>query len=208
MKKIVENFKSNLCSDKADSALIIFLLSVPLLLIVMGFVSDLNKNVNARIAFSTAAQESAQSAIKTVDASGNLNNRSAQAFLQQYKYQVNPSATKAGDRIGTNEIAAYKSDTCTTVTVDGKERPAPYIELSLQKSRGADGTNNPESNKLTLSGPNAEVPANFNFGSGYKVINAEVYDVSTNNWGLFGLPKCQTHHSSVSAVAFGSNEDL
>lgn len=197
---VMKNFLKRFHSDKADSALIVFLLSIPLVLIVMGYVSDLNKNVNARTAFTTAAQESAQSAVRTLDSSGSLNINSVNAFVTQYRYHSNPST------MHTNEIGNYKSENCDTVEVNGRTYAAPYMVIKLDTERTA--STKGESKVITVSGL-SEPPSSFNFGSGnYKVITADVYDTSTNNWGVFGLPSCQTHHSSVSAVAFGSNEDL
>jgi len=197
MKSIFTKLKT----DKADSTLIIFLISIPLVLIVMGFVSDLNKNVNARIVFSTSAQESAQASIRTVDSSGSLNKNTVYAFINEYKRQSNPSTAH------TNDIASLKSETCNTVMVDGIERQAPYIKITLGNERGesqpAASTfyTSENFNTSTIDGARPS-PGN------YKVINAEVYDSSTNDWGIFGLPSCQTHHSTVSAVSFGSNEDI
>lgn len=186
-------------NDDADSTLIIFILMVPLLIVIMGFVTDLNKNVNARIAFATAAQESAQTSVRTVDVSGSLNNQTVEAFVDQYRYQVNPS------EYHTNEIGAYQSNNCSTVTVNGVEHEAPYMVIRLETERGSDGSGSSEA--WILEGPNS-VPEAKDLSGSYRVISADVYDVSTNSWGVFGLPECQTHKSSVSAVAFGSNEDL
>lgn len=199
MKKLM----NTLNDDKADSALIIFLLSIPLLLIVMGFVTDLNKNVNAKIAFNTAAQESAQSSVRTVNAAGSLNSEAATAFVNEYNYQISPSGSH------TNEIGAYKSETCNTVMVNGTEQKAPYIQIKLNAERGSNAKGSGASSETATSiggGALSNLDRLNNTGD-YKVISAEVYDTSTNNWAFFGLPNCQTHHSTVSAVTFGSNED-
>lgn len=77
--------------------------------------------------------------------------------------------------------------------------------IRLETERGSDGSGSSEA--WILEGPNS-VPEAKDLSGSYRVISADVYDVSTNSWGVFGLPECQTHKSSVSAVAFGSNEDL
>lgn len=194
--KIMQRSKS----DAADSALVIFVVLVPLLIIIMGFVSDLNKNVNARAAFTTAAQESAQSSIRTVDGSGNLNQSTVNAFVTEYRYQVNPAAEH------TNEISAYKSASCDTVNVNGVQRKAPYIVVHFEGERS--GSSVATSGTWVIEGATGTIPTNVSITGASKVIEAEVYDSSVNNWGVFGLPQCQTHHSTVSAISFGSNEDL
>lgn len=194
MKRMKENFLNKISSDRADSVLIIFLVSVPLLILVMGFVVDLNKNVNTKIAYNSMAQTSAETAVKAITPSGSLDRNSVVALVDEYRIQS----------------GVYKSETCSTMEVDGVEREMPYMVINLQKERGEgeDGVN-PRTSNWVIEGPSGRVESkNISGQTKYRAISATVYDSSTNSFGTFGLPECQLHRSEVSAIAFGSNEDL
>lgn len=204
MKRMKENFLNKISSDRADSVLIIFLVSVPLLILVMGFVVDLNKNVNTKIAYNSMAQTSAETAVKAITPSGSLDRNSVVALVDEYRIQSGAS------EFHTNETGVYKSETCSTMEVDGVEREMPYMVINLQKERGEgeDGVN-PRTSNWVIEGPRGRVDSkNISGQTKYRAISATVYDSSTNSFGTFGLPECQLHRSEVSAIAFGSNEDL
>lgn len=203
MKKTKDAFLQKIHSDRADSVLIIFLVSVPLLVLVMGFVVDLNKNVNTKIAYNSMAQVSAEAGVKAITPSGSLDNRSIIAFAEEYKSQSNSS------EYHTNETNAYKSDTCSTMEVEGVERKMPYMVVKLQEGRGTDDR---QSTSWIIEGEYTgdvtQIPVKNLGNNKYRAISATVYDSSANSFGTFGLPDCQLHRSEVSAIAFGSNEDL
>lgn len=203
MKKMKQYFLNRINNDRADSVLIIFLVCVPLLVLVMGFVVDLNKNVNTKIAYNSMAQVSAENGVKAITPAGSLDHRAVSAFAEEYRKQSSSSDYH------TNETNVYKSETCSTMEIDGVERKMPYMVIRLQEGRGTDDR---QSTSWVIEGPykgtSNQVPPKDLGKAKYRAINATVYDSSTNAFGTFGLPDCQLHKSEVSAVAFGSNEDL
>lgn len=199
MKKIKELFVKKPNKDSADSVLIIFLVCVPLLVLVMGFVVDLNKNVNTKVAYNSMAQISAEVAVKKISPSGSLDSNSVSALVSEYRTQSKPSDSH------TNETNAFKSETCSKMEIDGVERQMPYMVINLKEGRGSEGA---VSKSWIVEGTTQAPEFKNTNGAKYRAISATVYDSSTNSFGTFGLPDCQLHKSEVSAIAFGSNEDL
>lgn len=198
MRKIREYLQKKTRSDKADSVLVIFLVCVPLLVLVMGFVVDLNKNVNTKIAYNSMAQQSAETAVKQIGPNGRLNQNASKAFVDEYKIQASASDYH------TNET--QRSETCSTMDVNGVERKMPYMVITLQEGRGSDANVAKSGIWAYEDYKNVSNPGNVK--GNYRAITATVYDSSTNAFGTFGLPDCQLHSSEVSAVSFGSNEDV
>lgn len=188
-------------SSRGDSSLIIFVIAIPLIMVFLGFSVDVSKSINAGNAYKAMSQNSAETAVKSVNANGSLNNASVKSFVNEYKNQANPSDSH------TNETNVYKSKTCDTAVIDGVERKLPYMVIKLGTDRSIDDKGVTTGSTWTVE--NYQIPEDKQLGSTkYKVISADVYDSSTNFFGIFGLPACQVHQSTVSAISFASNEDL
>lgn len=196
----MKHILSRIHSSKADSTLVIFIISIPLLILSIGFSIDLTKSVNASNALKSMAQTSAETSVKTVDSRGSLNNDTVKSFINEYKTQSSPSASH------TNETQVYQSEKCSTAVIDGQTRQLPYMVIKLGTSRSINDAGVTNATTWTVEGyDDPDIKA---LGSTkYKVISVDVYDSSTNLFGVYGLSGCQLHKSTVSAISFASNSD-
>lgn len=181
--------------DKADGSLVFFLLSVPLLILVISFCINVNKNINVGNTFKSMAQVSAEAGVKESDSQGSLTNDSVAAFLREYRRQASIGDTKA-----------FHDENCSTMMVDGKMRALPYVVVKLGTARGADDQQSTVT--WTVEGNNELTTQQLPAGQKYRVISADVYDSSKNFFDIFGTKPCQLHKSTVSAISFGSNSDV
>ena len=196
---MMNRLKARLRSDRGDSVLVVFLLAIPLFVLTMGFVVDTAKSVNADRAYASMAQTAVETGVKSVNSTGSLGNQAVSAFVREYRtqYGLKPDGSTA-------ETQVYNSEACSTAVVNGVKRKMPYIVVTLGTERGA----KKQVTSTWIIEGNGAIPQHSLNGNVYRVISADVYTTSTNFFGVFGLPACQTHKSSVSAVAFGSNSDL
>lgn len=196
MKKLFKKLKM----DSADSILTPFVIALPLLLMIFGFGFDVSKNIWAKNSYTSSAQASVQAAVKTINARGSLSNDSVRKVVSEFKIQNGYSASH------TREAAAFETAACSTAEIDGVKRKLPYYEIKLETARGNNGMAISDTWKIEANNsvPNKTLPANAK----YRVVSADIYTSTQNSWmGVFGVP-CQVFKSSVSAIAFGNNQDL
>lgn len=189
MNFIMRRFKS----DSGDGVLVFIIFLIPVLVLLLGFGIDVTNNVHNKNELNAIAQSAVESGVRAIDVKGNLNNLSGEQFLSTYRKQL------ADATITTNP-------TCNKMEVDGVMRNLPFYKLSIEGKRQKDGS----SGKLTwVSGSSAAVRFVGN-SEGYdpKVLSAEVYVGTANVFGIVGLPQCQLHKSTVSAIVFGSQGDI
>lgn len=193
-------------SDRGD-ALVVFLCALPFILLAMGFVINLSLAASAATDRRDIAQKSVETAVKKINSNGSLGNDAVQAFVTQYRIQSGDS--KIANK-STGETGAYNTKTCATGEVNGVKKKMPYMVVKLGTARG---TKNVQSSvSWVIEGKSSAATDKIKqqpVGSAkYRVISATVYSTSTNLWGGVGLADCQVHKTEVSAIAFGSNEDL
>lgn len=203
--------------DRADAVLVTTVLSMIFLCLMMGLSIDVSKNAKLKADQDSQSQQSTQIAVKSVDSRGNLGLPAVQAAVNEYKKQRGTSTYSnalMGSGTYRDEAAAFRiGDRCATRTIDtsiGKVTDAqmPYMVIRLDADRGLGTT----AGSVTYVSEGGAAPTlmsgRLDPTSQYRVINAEVHD-SVNNMMLdiFGMD-CQDLRSTVSAIAFGSNEDL
>lgn len=208
--------------DRADSVLTTFILAVPLIALLCGMTIDVSKNIYLKGLYDQQAQTAAEAAVKSIDARGSLGNSAIAKFQKEFELQSGSAAnSKTGKNIATSENETYEGGACERVDItldDGtvkKNVKMPYYRLTLSTERGKSGTKS-----KTIEIINGNI-TDKTFGlkgadaNKYKVISADVYTASQNMvlgmaGSLFGSDdlNCQVYKSSVSAIAFGSNQDL
>ena len=178
-------------NDRADGVLIMFIIAIPLFVLLLGFAININNSIQAKNEYNSMAQTSAQTSIKTINVNGGLGNGSIESFITEHRKQY-----MDGQPV---------SDQCKTMEIDGVSRTLPYYVVTLETGRGLNGVNSTQSWVVEGTGT---VPTKTLTNTKYSVLSAKVYTASTNIFGVFGLPSCQLHASSVSAIAFGDKSDL
>lgn len=218
MRLFFKNGKDSRIKDKADSVLTTFVLAVPLIALLSGLTIDVSKNIYLKNLYAQQAQSSAEAAVKSIDARGSLGNKAIAKFQEEFELQAASNANKkTGKNVATSENESYEAGACKDEKVeitldDGKKKKVnvPYYKLTLSTERGEKGEKGVKSKTIEIINGNI-VDKSFGVQGSkdkYKVINADVYTASNNIMlGMFGMP-CQVYKSSVSAIAFGSNEDL
>lgn len=197
---MLKKFVTRLKKDSANAVLVTVIIFMPLLMIAVGFAADMSKSSYVKNSYVTMSQKSADTAVSAINGRGSLDNAAVQKFVSEFKAQ------SGGSDFHTNETLSYSSsDTCSTKVINNVERDLPYIEVKLETARG-EGSISTEAYGIERG---AAVPTkNLNPNVKFKVISADVYTASPNFMlGMFGTP-CQYLKSSVSAISFGSNEDL
>lgn len=187
--------------DRGDGVLTLCVLSVPLLMLVSGFAIDLNKAVYVQSSFQLMAQEATSQAVRSLDedlASGTLQEEAVTAVVNNYNAQFT----------GGEASALARGSYCTTVEdANGEEKPVPYMEITLSDGR-VGGSTAPVSYEYDPVSGLEVVGGSYVRGASYTKISTTVYDSSPNLFmGMFGQ-SCQTVRPQVSAVTFGSQEDL
>lgn len=202
MMKLLNYLINKNRSDRGDT-LVMFIVSIPFIMILMGFSVNINQQINSGIENKAMAQTSVETAVKKVDSQGSLNTASVQSFVNEYRIQTGDSSIKSGS---TSESQAYRSPVCSKAEVDGVEREMPYMIVKLGSERGVEKT---QSSTWVIEGLNNDEVEQRDLGNTrYRVISATVYNTTTSLWGAVGLSDCQMYKSEVSAIAFGSNADL
>lgn len=194
-ERIRKIFKARLKSDRGDGTLIMFIVSVPLFVILLGFCINTNNSVTAKTEFDTMAQTSAETSIKTLKADGTLGQKSVEKFIDEYRSQFK------------NSHGIVSSEQCSTAEVDGKKVKLPYYKVVLDSGRGK-GVKHASSTWVVEGNGSVDDKTSALRGKKFKTLTAEVYTATPNIFSSFGVPSCQVHKSSVSAIAFGSRKDV
>lgn len=226
MQKLLSILKKRNASDTAAATLVVGIVSILFLCLCMGFALDLTKNAYIKNAQTSKAQESVEAAVKTVDSRGSLANfnmdktgqipdvvyKVASAYKDQNSANYNNSLVGEGDHL--DDAASFNSEQCSTRNIikwgSSTPQPAklPYMVVKVDQTRGFD--NATDSVVYTIEGNEAPIKraGNFRSGASYHVVSAEIHDASANfMMGMFGMP-CQSYTSKVSAISFGSQQDL
>ncbi len=206
--------------DRGDAVLVTVLLSIPLLAICFTFATSISMAVWQKTSYISAAQMAATDSLTAVQTNGYLGPASIQKFVSEYLSQtrgVNNAAVQAAGQGVNSETAPF---VCETAVINGVERQLPYIEVQLDINRGS-GESGISTYSYTSEGLGAVVNAPEGghgtavYGQQYRVINAKVWEASRNLTILgYQTPiqgtdtTCQGYNIDVSAILFGSNEDL
>lgn len=177
--------KKRLNEEKAGTVTILGMSIIILSLLIGVFVADFIKALYIKNLYNSFAQKAAQTAIKQQDSIGGLKPESAQAFVVEYM-------TQRGGGGNTGDTQAHR----THCELTGNY---PKIKLQYDTTRQI-GANSP-----VFSSDNGNVPSMpsaFNFYQNqYRVIQAEITDVTDNYFfSIFGEP-CAEIHITVSAIA-------
>ena len=182
-------------SDDGDGALTLSIVFVPLAVICLGLAINTSQVVSNKFEYDTIAQSSAETAVKTIDARGNLDEKAIKALVREHREQL--------------EAGTAYSGTCNVQEINGKKVTLPYYEVRLETSRNVKGRRVSSTYKIDSSNPNTvDVPDIENKNAPYRVISAEVYTATSSPFVAIGLQPCNYHKSTVSAISFGSNRDL
>ena len=178
-------------NDKADGTIVLFLFSVPLFILVLGLAINTNSAIQNKNEYNSMAQTSAETGVKSINTNGSLGQASVNAFVSEHRAQMQFNQ-------------AINTEICQKMNVNGTMRNMPYYEIKLDTARGGGAPSGTWIVEGQGEVPTLSVDPNVK----YRVISANVYTSSQNLFGDFGLPPCQLHKSSVSAIAFGTNADL
>lgn len=201
-------FVQKLRSSRGDSVLVPGLVLTVVVVLLLGLVVDTAKNSFARDTLGMMAQQSADAAVKTADNRGSLSWKVLPALQKEYAEQ------KSGKK-GTADVSAMQRNSeCSTGMIDlngdgvkDKKVSFPYYKVSLETGRGK---NAKVSDKRTVQFSAGQTPSapQLKTGAKYTVVNMVVYDsVSNFMLDMLGQP-CQVFESNVSAITFGSMEDV
>jgi len=192
-------------NESGDSILTMALISTLFVALLVGFALDVSKNAMLRSNYSTMAQQSVETGVKTINSNGSLNANTPIAVYNEYIAQRNPSPSEL---ISSNETTPYQDGACRVVTVNGVEHTAPYIVLTLDSERGSGIVSSSSVTYYIEADGSMTTSDTFNNSVKYKVVTATVYDTAENIiLGMFGMP-CQQFASEVSATTFRINTDV
>lgn len=202
--------------DRGDAVFITFLFSLALILLITGIVLDFGKGTVARTNYTSIAQTSSQAAVKKINAKGSLGAASYKEFIEDYYLKAH-GVPYTDQKHFTGEF----SSGCK-LNVPGKapfDYTGPYFKIALSNRRGSSNTKDPLENSKNITyveGTGRAVMGKLNdldkelrkSGANYKVLEAEVYEVEPNFMLSMAGMDCQQFNIRISAVAFGSQEDL
>lgn len=178
-----------------------------------------------KTSYLSSAQMAATDSLTAVQTNGYLGTASIQKLVSEYLSQtrnITDSQLSAGQ--GANNDNNPFTANCKTGTILGADGSVkmtnvtfPYIEVSLDVNRGTTSGSNSDISTYayTSQGLSGTVtpPAHGTISptGQYRVINAKIWEAS-QNLSIFGnlgqTSKCQGYAISVSAILFGSNQDL
>lgn len=185
--------------DSGDTVLTGAIIMLPVIAMVFGLAVDTTKSIYASNVYTSKAQASVETAVKSINSRGSLHKGSVERFVDEYEIQSSSSESH------TNEMASFENERCATAEVNGIERDLPYYEVKLGTVRGEKDAYRTATAKVENG---TIISSNIKPNEKYRVIDADVYTSQPNiALGMFGMP-CQVFKSSVSAIAFGDNEDL
>lgn len=191
--------------DRASATLVTGIISMLFICLCLGIGVDISKNAYLKSSLSSRAQQSAEVALKNLSTTGSIKEVAADKFVQEYLGNHNDSSFRA------DETKVWMSQKCSKrkISLNNTQREVkmPYIVITLDTERRM-GAN---SKVVYVSEGGSEpklVKGSYNPYEKYRVLAAEVHDSTANViLGMFGM-NCQDYNSSVSAIAFGSQEDL
>lgn len=192
--------------DRASATLVTGIIGVSFILLVAGLAIDVAKNSWLKDSFTARAQQSVEIATKDMNARGGMKDTTPTVLVNTYLGTEEDSAFER------DETKVFQSPACNTQEVtrwDGTtgDVDLPYIVIRMDTERAIGNS----SDLVYVSeggGPPVQVSGSYNPGATYRVLSAKITDSNFNFFlGLAGMP-CQKHSPNVSAIAFGSNEDL
>lgn len=195
--------------DKAN-ALILVVLSVPLIMLLFAFNLNIGKDISTKNIFNNTVQSATEAAVKTVNNRSVLGNESVQAFVNTYdKLITNPDTTSGSYVGGGMEAEVLRSrGVCGTMEINGAERVLPYMEITLSENRGNSSSSFYHTETWKLDGTTRSVTPKNLGNVKYKVIQATVWEATPNFLSFTGLEDCHLQKATKSAIAFGSQSDL
>lgn len=198
---MLKKFLTKLKKDSADAVLVTVIITMPLIMIAVGFAADMSKSAYVSSTYSSMSQRSVETAISSINAKGSLDNSSVRKFVSEFREQSKGSAFHTDETLGASGPTA-----CSVQKINGVDRKLPYMEVTLGTARGNSTVGTTTSWKIPDgAGVTDQI---LDPKVKYKVISADVYTGSPNFiLGMFGVP-CQYLKSSVSAISFGDNSDL
>lgn len=199
MRKLLARLASRRRDDSGGSMLVMAVLFIPFFMVTTALAIDLNKSVYVKSSFQLMAQDSATFGSRYIQAHGGIQNAApgyaAARYLQLFDGEAGGMARGDGNTA------------CQTVTVDGVTHRAPYMKMSLEQERSGVG---PQLN-YTWDPTNGLRRYGFTDTAdttGYKILRMTVWDTAPHLMlGFVGM-NCQQTVSEVSAITFGSNEDV
>lgn len=193
-------------SDKANSTFVTFVLGFLFLTLAVAMSIDLAKSAYIKNAYSSTAQQSAQAAIKNMDGKGSIKEEALNDFISNYNGEANTGNISGS--FGKTSENTFRAEACNVREIDGYgEVELPFVVMKLDTERGL-GANSEVTYTSEGGADPRVVSGHYNRGATYRVLDVEVYDSARNMMlGIFGLP-CQNTHSHVSAIHFGSQQDI
>lgn len=187
--------------DRASATLAAGIIGMLFLCLCMGLAIDTAKNGYLKDSLSSRAQHSSEIAAKNIDSRGSLTPHAAYSFVEQYT-----------DGVGKKDESKTWTGICTHRKVANwqgikKDHAMPYIVITYDTKRR---TGNNSSVVYVSEGGKDPVLVKGHYSPRrkYKVLDAEVHDSSSNlMMSMFGKD-CQDYDNHVSAISFGSREDL
>jgi hypothetical protein len=188
--------------DRGSATLVTGIISLLFICLCAGFAIDIAKNSYLKSSFTSRAQQSTEVAVQKINPQGSIGENGPQALVSSY----------TGETGVRDETDVWKTDGCSTREIstwngDKKAVEMPYIVIRLGAERAV-GTQSSVTYVSEGGRPPSIVSGTYDPFAKYTVIAAEVNDSSRNLMlGMFGM-SCQDYNAKVSAIAFGSNEDL
>lgn len=194
-------------SDDGAAVTILALALLVLFLFISVFMVDFVKNSQIKSDYTEIGSRATEAAlIHQNGVGGLLPDESAQAFVKEYMIQSRGQDPTTG-AIATNQTvdtAAFRNNGCST----NAKYPIIKLTYNTKRTSSANETGLPTA---TSSGGSAPVFTNVSNLTNtfaekkYRVISAEITDVSDNFfYGMFGQP-CQEYTIKVSSVAVHSD---
>lgn len=199
--------KTDSWKDRASATLVTGIIGVSFILLVAGLAIDVSKNSWLKASFSARAQQSVEIATKDINARGGMKDTTPAVLVDTYLGTGEDSAFER------DETKIFQSEYCNTsqevLRWDGTVGPEnlPYIVIKMDTERSI-GSSSDVVYVSAGGGAPVQVSGSYNPAETYRVLSASVTDANFNFFlGMAGMD-CQKHSPRVSAIAFGSNEDL
>jgi len=205
-KKDLRNIRKN--SDTADAILTMGVIFIMFLLLCAGFAVDLQKAVWAKGQYQQMGQDATTAGTRLILSNGGIQESGVKKAVDTYMARF--TGVNADGGVSTKEATVgARSSVCNKVDVNGTEKNAPYMELTLSKDRAFNTDVNTSVKYVSEGGASpVAISGVYNPAQKYHVLNARIWDSAPNLiMNMFGRP-CQQIISDVSSVSFGSQEDL
>lgn len=199
--------KDSSWKDRASATLVTGIIGVSFILLVAGLAIDVSKNSWLKASFSSRAQQSVEIATKDMNARGGMKDTTPAVLVNTYL------GVEEGGAFERDDTHIFQSEYCNTsqevLRWDGTVGPAtlPYIVIKMDTERAIGSA----SDLIYVSeggGAPVQVSGTYNPAATYRVLSASITDANFNFFlGMAGMD-CQKHTPRVSAIAFGSNEDI